>query len=69
MGSSLLGLFALEWGEALFPKESMKVLFPVSQIGLVLCMFIVGLEFRVDIVKKRFGSSVAVPFVLGALVG
>ncbi|WP_395718039.1 cation:proton antiporter [Prosthecobacter sp.] len=76
MGPSLLGLFAPTWGEALFPKESMKVLFPVSQLGLALYMFIVGLEFRIDIVQKRFKSSVAVsfagmaaPFVLGAIVG
>jgi Kef-type K+ transport system membrane component KefB len=39
-------------------------------------MFIVGLEFRTDIVQKRFKSSVAVsfagmaaPFVLGAILG
>ncbi|MCA1963649.1 MAG: cation:proton antiporter [Prosthecobacter sp.] len=76
MGPSLLGLFWPEVGEALFPKESMKVLFPVSQLGLALYMFIVGLEFRMDIVRKRFGASVAVsfagmaaPFVLGAAVG
>lgn len=76
MGPSLLGLFAPEWSAALFPKDSMKVLFPVSQLGLALYMFVVGLEFRVDIVRRRFGTSVAVslagmaaPFVLGALVG
>jgi Kef-type K+ transport system membrane component KefB len=76
LGPSLLGLFAPAWGEALFPEESMKVLFPVSQLGLALYMFIVGLEFRTDIVQKRFKSSVAVsfagmaaPFVLGAILG
>jgi len=76
MGPSLLGLFAPEWSELLFPKDSMKVLFPVSQLGLALYMFVVGLEFRMDIVRKRLGSSVAVsfagmaaPFALGALVG
>ena len=29
----------------------MKVLFPVSQLGLAAYMFVVGLEFRVDIVR------------------
>jgi Kef-type K+ transport system membrane component KefB len=81
MGPSLLmnadvvhGL--LPYTESLFPKESMKVLMPISQLGLALYMFIVGLEFRVDIVQKRFRSSLAVslagiaaPFVLGAGVG
>jgi Kef-type K+ transport system membrane component KefB len=76
MGPSLLGALAPAWSEALFPKDSMKVLFPVSQLGLALYMFIVGLEFRMDIVRKRFGSSVGVsfagmaaPFVLGAILG
>jgi Kef-type K+ transport system membrane component KefB len=76
MGPSLLGALAPAWSEALFPKDSMKVLFPVSQLGLALYMFIVGLEFRMDIVRKRFGSSVAVsfagmaaPFILGAGLG
>jgi len=76
MGPSLLGALAPAWSDALFPKDSMKVLFPVSQLGLALYMFIVGLEFRIDIVRKRFGSSVAVslagmaaPFVLGAALG
>ncbi len=76
LGPSLLGMLAPAWSEALFPKDSMKVLFPVSQLGLALYMFIVGLEFRIDIVRKRFGSSVAVsfagmaaPFLLGAGLG
>lgn len=76
LGPSLLGFLHPGLSEALFPKESMKVLFPVSQLGLALYMFIVGLEFRMDIVQKRFASSVAVslagmtaPFVLGAAVG
>jgi Kef-type K+ transport system membrane component KefB len=46
LGPSLLGTVAPEWSAQLFPKESMKVLFPVSQLGLALYMFIVGLEFR-----------------------
>ncbi len=76
LGPSLLGEFAPRWSESLFPKDSMKVLFPASQLGLALYMFIVGLEFRVDIVRKRFGASVAVslagmaaPFLLGAALG
>jgi Kef-type K+ transport system membrane component KefB len=51
----------------------MKTLFPVSQLGLAAYMFVVGLEFRVDIVRQRMHSAVAVsvagmvaPFLLGA---
>lgn len=76
LGPSLLGLFWPELSAQLFPKDSMMVLFPVSQLGLAAYMFVVGLEFRVDIVGKRFRSAVAVsiagmltPFVLGVALG
>ena len=81
----LLGpsLFGLVWPEAqswLFPwdktqriRDTQSYLFPASQLGLALYMFVVGMEFRVDIVQKRLKSSIAVstagmvtPFVLGA---
>jgi len=72
-------LFGLLWPQGfawLFPKESMKVLFPVSQLGLATYMFVVGLEFRMDIVSRRLRTAVAVsvagmvtPFILGAGLG
>ena len=76
LGPSLLGLFMPEWSAKLFPKDSMKVLFPVSQLGLAAYMFVVGLEFRLDIVQRRLHSAVAVslagmlaPFALGGALG
>jgi len=76
LGPSLLGLLWPGTFDALFPKESMKVLFPISQLGLALYMFVVGLEFRMDIVRAKFHSAVAVslagmvaPFALGGLLG
>lgn len=72
LGPSLLGLFWPEISLKLFPPDSMKVLFPISQLGLAAYMFVVGLEFRMDIVQKKLHSAVAVslagmitPFVLG----
>src|SRR5205809_5237562 len=84
----LLGpsLFGLVWPEAqhwLFPwdssqkmRDTQSYLFPVSQLGLALYMFVVGMEFRTDIILKKFTSSLAVsvagmaaPFVLGAGLG
>jgi len=81
----LLGpsLFGLLWPEAqhwLFPwdptqklRDTQSYLFPASQLGLALYMFVVGMEFRVDIVRRRLRSSIAVsvagmlaPFILGA---
>jgi len=76
LGPSLFGLFWPELFTKLFPADSMKVLFPVSQLGLAAYMFVVGLEFRVDIVRHKLRSAVAVslagmlvPFVLGAGLG
>jgi Kef-type K+ transport system membrane component KefB len=80
LGPSLFGLLAPEWQQWLFPwdktqklRDTSCYLFPASQLGLALYMFIVGMEFRVDIVAKRLKSSVAVsvagmvtPFLLGA---
>ena len=81
----LLGpsLFGLLWPQAqhwLFPwdmtqstRDTQSYLFPAAQLGLALYMFIVGMEFRVDILQKRLKSSIAVsaagmitPFILGA---
>ena len=68
----LLGpsLFGLLWPEAqhwLFPwdstqkmRDTQSYLFPASQLGLALYMFVVGMEFRVDIVKRQLKSSIAV---------
>ncbi len=80
LGPSLFGLLAPETQDWLFPwdktqqtRDTQSYLFPASQLGLALYMFVVGMEFRVDIVRKRLRSSIAVsvagmvtPFVLGA---
>lgn len=80
LGPSLFGLLWPEGQHWLFPwdksqstRDTQSYLFPASQLGLALYMFVVGLEFRVDIVRKRLKSSIAVsvagmaaPFVLGA---
>jgi Kef-type K+ transport system membrane component KefB len=79
LGPSLFGMLAPEWQQWLFPwdktqssRDTSCYLFPASQLGLALYMFIVGMEFRVDIVRKRLKSSIAVsmagmvaPFLLG----
>ncbi len=83
LGPSLFGLLAPQWQAWLFPwdkteklRDTQSYLFPASQLGLALYMFIVGLEFRMDIVQKRLKSSIAVslagmaaPFLLGAGLG
>lgn len=80
LGPSLFGLLAPEAQAWLFPwdtaqktRDTQSYLFPASQLGLALYMFVVGMEFRMDIVAKRLKSSIAVsiagmvtPFILGA---
>jgi Kef-type K+ transport system membrane component KefB len=83
LGPSLFGLFWPEAQQWIFPwdltqktRDTQSYLFPASQLGLALYMFVVGLEFRMDIVRTHLRSSVAVsiagmvtPFVLGAGLG
>ncbi len=80
LGPSLFGLVFPEAQQWLFPwdaaqktRDTQSYLFPASQLGLALYMFVVGLEFRIDIVRRNLRSSVAVsiagmvtPFLLGA---
>ncbi len=75
LGPSLLGLLAPEFSAWLFPPASRPVLHEIAQIGLVLYMFTVGLEFRTDLLAAKARSALAVsfagmaaPFALGALI-
>jgi Kef-type K+ transport system membrane component KefB len=90
LGPSLFGLFFPEMQQWLFPKSveiiqngvptstkhpSMMILYVVAQIGLVLYMFLVGLEFNTDLIRSRAKGAIGVslagivaPFLLGALI-
>lgn len=75
LGPSLLGLLVPEAQNALFPKSVMPVIYVVAQVGLALYMFLVGLEFDVELLRRRARSAVTVswagiltPFALGALI-
>ncbi len=74
LGPSLLGLVAPGLHLQLFPPKSasMTVVYCVAQVGLVLYMFLVGVEFRADLLRSRARSAVSVsiagmgaPFILG----
>src|SRR5262245_63331131 len=67
LGPSLLGVIAPQWQRSLFPwdasqsiRDTQSYLFPLSQLGLALYMFVVGMEFRTDIVRRYWRSSLAV---------
>src|SRR6188472_2246536 len=73
LGPSLLGWAWPDGMAALFPIKSLPVLKMLSQVGLVLFMFLVGLEFDPKLLKGRAHSSIAIshtsillPFILGA---
>jgi Kef-type K+ transport system membrane component KefB len=88
LGPSLLGVLAPATQSWLFPvtatlqaggtsvtvpHPSMSILFAISQVGLVLYMFLVGLEFNTRLITGRMRSAglvsaagIVVPFALGA---
>jgi len=76
LGPSFLGYFLPHVQQSLFPPASRAILFSGAQLGLALYMFTVGMEFRVDLVRSRLRSALAisasgilVPFVLGCGLG
>jgi Kef-type K+ transport system membrane component KefB/nucleotide-binding universal stress UspA family protein len=73
LGPSLLGWLAPEVSQTLFPASGMPLLGLLSQFGLILFMFLVGLEFDTGLLRGRGHTAVAishtsivVPFALGA---
>lgn len=60
LGPSLLGLLMPDWQQALFPKQTMGMLYVAAQLGVGLYMFLVGTEFRADLFRSRARSGVAV---------
>ena len=74
LGPSLLGYFFPEFSAALFPPESLMNLNLLSQIGLVLFMFVIGLELDFSVIKDKLNETlvishagIVVPFFLGVV--
>src|SRR6218665_1948299 len=72
LGPSLLGLYFPEFSAFLFPKESLPNLQFLSQIGLILFMYIVGMELDLSVLRKKAHdavvishASIIIPFALG----
>jgi Kef-type K+ transport system membrane component KefB len=75
LGPSLLGMALPEVKDALFPQASLGTLSMLSQIGLILFMFLVGLEMDLLMLRGRGHTSVlishtsiVVPFALGGVL-
>ena len=75
LGPSLFGLFWPTLHDTIFPTHSMPVLYSLSQLGLTLYMFVVGIEFELEHFWKHGKTAVSVsfvgmiaPFILGGLI-
>ena len=91
LGPSFLGLIAPNLQKFLFPTSftltfdtvtktithpSMTILYALSQVGLVLYMFLIGLQFNTEILSKHFKqagllsfSGILAPMLLGGALG
>ncbi|WP_395043189.1 cation:proton antiporter [Flavobacterium sp.] len=72
LGPSVVGMYLPEYSMLLFPKESLGNLQFLSQIGLILFMFVVGMELDLKVLKNKANDAVVIshasivfPFALG----
>ena len=72
LGPSLLGMYFPEFSLAIFPVESLGNLQFLSQIGLILFMFVIGMELDLKVLKNKANdavvishASIVIPFSLG----
>ncbi|ACU07569.1 Na+/H+-exchanging protein (Na+/H+ antiporter) [Flavobacteriaceae bacterium 3519-10] len=72
LGPSFLGMHFPEFSGFLFPSESLGNLQFLSQIGLILFMYIVGMELDLKVLRKKAHdavvishASIIIPFTLG----
>jgi len=72
LGPSLLGLYFPDFATTLFPVQSLGNLQLLSQIGLILFMFVIGMELDLTVLRNKAHdavvvshASIIVPFALG----
>lgn len=75
LGPSLFGHFYPEAFNFLFAAASLGNLYILSQIGLILFMFTIGLELNLNTLKEKIGetyvishASILIPYFLGMLL-
>jgi Kef-type K+ transport system membrane component KefB len=75
LGPSVLGLISPHAMNLLFPRNSLGLLQDLSQVGLLLFMFMVGLNVSQTHIRENTrsilvasGVSIALPFLLGVLL-
>jgi Kef-type K+ transport system membrane component KefB len=72
LGPSLFGLYFPDMKDALFPLASLGNLQMLSQVGLILFMFVIGMELDLKALKNKANeavvishASIVIPFALG----
>lgn len=72
LGPSVIGMYFPEFTATLFPSESLGNLQFLSQIGLILFMFVIGMELDLNVLKNKAHdavvishASIIIPFTLG----
>jgi Kef-type K+ transport system membrane component KefB len=72
LGPSVVGMYFPEFSASLFPTESLGNLQFLSQIGLILFMFVIGMELDLKALKNKANNaiiishaSIVIPFALG----
>lgn len=72
LGPSLLGLFFPEFSGFIFPKGSLPNLQFLSQVGLILFMFVIGMELDLKVLRNQAHdavvishASIVIPYFLG----
>ncbi len=72
LGPSLLGYFFPEAYHFLFTPDSLSNIYILSEIGLVLFMFVIGMELDLSALKNKMGAtfvisqaSIVIPYFMG----
>ncbi len=72
LGPSVVGYYFPEFSASLFPAESLGNLQFLSQIGLILFMYVIGMELDLKVLKNKANEAVVIshasivfPFALG----
>lgn len=72
LGPSLLGMFFPDFSLFLFPKESLPNLQFLSQVGLILFMYVIGMELDLKVLRNQAHdavvishASIIIPYFMG----
>lgn len=75
LGPSLLGYFFPDAYSFLFNADSLSNIYIISQVGLVLFMFTIGMELDLSMLKNKMGvtfvisnTSIIIPYLLGMIL-